>query len=60
MSYHGEKTSSSLTPQAFSGSAFVAAQANAPASVADVVLLSTGERIISATDRWIKVTEIQR
>lgn len=52
MSYHGEKTSSSLTPQAFSGSAFVAAQANAPASVADVVLLSTGERITQGHVVW--------
>ena len=52
MSYHGEKISSSLTPQVFSGSAFVAAQANAPASVADVVLLSTGERIKQGHVVW--------
>ena len=52
MSYHGEKISSSLTPQVFSGSAFVAAQANAPASVADVVLLSTGERITQGHVVW--------
>lgn len=52
MSYHGEKVSNSLTPQAFNGGAFVAAQANAPATVADVVLLSTGERITQGHVVW--------
>lgn len=52
MSYHGEKFSSGLTPQVFQGLAFVNAQANAQANVADVIALVTGERSISGYVSW--------
>lgn len=52
MSYHGEKVSSSLTPQVYQGTAYTAATADTVANVADVILLSTGERIAQGYVVW--------